>query len=117
MGMLTVRPSKERPRASIAPPTPAAPVLPALLAGATSATTLAPAPDDLVAAFADVPDPRRAQGRRFPLPAVLALAVAAILANQLSVLAIAQWGARQRPAVLRALGFRDGKTPHPSTLQ
>jgi hypothetical protein len=43
--------------------------------------------------------------------------VAALLANHLSVLAIAQWGARQRPELLRALGFRDGTTPHQSTLQ
>ncbi|MFN8517390.1 MAG: hypothetical protein U0232_32520, partial [Thermomicrobiales bacterium] len=40
--------------------------------------------------------PRRAQGRRFALPAVLTLAMAALLANRLSVLAIARWGARQR---------------------
>jgi predicted transposase YbfD/YdcC len=103
--------------ASIAPPTPEAPVLQALIASATSATTLAPAADDLVAAFADGPDPRRAQGRRFPLPAVLALAGAAILATHLSVRAIAPWGARQRPAVLQARGFRDGKTPHQAPLQ
>lgn len=47
-------------------------------------------PFDLLAAFARVPDPRRPHGRRFPL--------AAILANHLSVLAIAQWGKRQSPA-------------------
>jgi len=76
-----------------------------------------PAPADLLAAFAAVPDPRRARGRRFALAPVLALAVAAILSNHLSVLAIAQWGARQRPEVLGDLGFRDGTTPHQSTLQ
>ena len=48
---------------------------------------------------------------------MLALAVAAILSNHLSVLAIAQWGARQRPELLRELGFPAGKTPHQSTLQ
>jgi len=47
------------------------------------------------ALFATLPDPRRAQGRQFPLAALLTLAVAAILANHLSVLAIAEWGAAQ----------------------
>jgi predicted transposase YbfD/YdcC len=75
------------------------------------------APGDLVAAFARVPDPRRPHGRRFPLVAILALAVAALLSNHLSVLAIAQWGKRQSPALLAALGFGDGVTPHQTTLQ
>jgi predicted transposase YbfD/YdcC len=71
----------------------------------------------LLAAFAQVPDPRRGQGRRFPLAAVLSLAVAAILANHRSVLAIAQWGAGQSRAVLTALGFPTEVTPHQTTLQ
>jgi predicted transposase YbfD/YdcC len=78
---------------------------------------LAPSSLDLFAAFARVPDPRRRHGRRFPLAAILALAVAALLSNHLSILAIAQWGKRQSPAVLAALGFPDGVTPHQTTLQ
>lgn len=101
----------------IALPTPETTALAALHAALVSDGTTAFAPANLLAAFAAVPDPRRAQGRRFALPALLALAVAALLANHLSVLAIAQWGARQRPELLRALGFRDGTTPHQSTLQ
>lgn len=101
----------------IAPPAPETTALAALRAALVPDGATAPAPADLLAAFAAVPDPRRAQGRRFALPALLALAVAALLANHLSVLAIAQWGARQRPELLRALGFRDGTTPHQSTLQ
>jgi len=97
-------------------PRPEATVVEALRA-ALAPGTVAPPPADLLAAFAAVPDPRRAQGRRFALPAILALAVAALLANHLSVLAIAQWGARQRPAVLHAMGFPDGAVPHQSTLQ
>src|SRR3990172_7845195 len=74
-------------------------------------------PSALLAAFATVPDPRRCQGVRFALSAILALAVAAILSNHLSVLAIAEWGTTQRPDLLRALGFQDGVTPHQSTIQ
>jgi predicted transposase YbfD/YdcC len=74
-------------------------------------------PLNLLAAFAHLPDPRRRHGRRFPLAAILALAVTALLANHLSLLAIAQWGKRQSPALLAALGFPDGVTPHQTTLQ
>jgi predicted transposase YbfD/YdcC len=74
-------------------------------------------PESLLAAFATVPDPRRRQGTRFGLPALLALAASAILANHLSVLAMAQWAAAQPPTILAALGFPDGVTPQQSTLQ
>jgi predicted transposase YbfD/YdcC len=74
-------------------------------------------PSALLAAFASVPDPRRRRGTRFSLAAILALAVAAILSNHLSVLAIAQWGASRDPDLLRLLGFTQGVTPHQSTLQ
>ena len=94
------------------PPRPEAIALDALIAAVAPQGGPPPAPADLLAAFAAVPDPRHARGRRFALPALLALAVAAILANHLSVLAIAQWGARQRPEVLRALGFAGGRTRH-----
>jgi predicted transposase YbfD/YdcC len=71
----------------------------------------------LAAAFANVPDPRRAASVVYPLPAILAMAVAAILANHLSVLAIAEWGARQEASILEALGFPADRTPCQSTLQ
>ena len=73
-------------------------------------------PCQLLTAFGEVADPRRAQGRRFSLPAILSLAVAALLANHRSVLAIAEWGASQSPDLLAALGFPDGVTPHQSTV-
>jgi DDE_Tnp_1-associated len=44
-------------------------------------------------AFAQVEDPRRKQGQRFTLTSLLLLALAAILSNHVSELAIAQWGA------------------------
>jgi len=70
----------------------------------------------LHACFAALPDPRRAQGRRFPLAALLTLAVAAILANHLSVLAIAEWGAAQHDDIRRALGFSGDTMPYQTTL-
>ncbi|MDP9312347.1 MAG: ISAs1 family transposase [Chloroflexota bacterium] len=72
---------------------------------------------DIRAAVAPVPDRRRRQGTRFPLPAILTLAVAAILANHTSLLAIAEWGAAQTDAIKQALGFPKPRTPHVSTLQ
>ena len=65
--------------------------------------------DAILAAFATVPDPRRSQGRRYPL--------AAILTKHTSVLAIAEWAADQPTEVRARLGFPDGPTPHQSTFQ
>jgi predicted transposase YbfD/YdcC len=73
-------------------------------------------PRALLTIFATVPDPRRRQGLRFALSAILTLAVAAILSNHLSVLAMAEWGAAQRRDLAQSLGFSDGLTPHQSTL-
>ena len=70
----------------------------------------------LHARFTTLPDPRRAQGRRFPLAALVTLAVAAILANHLSVLAIAEWGAAQSAEARRALGFTGATMPHQTSL-
>jgi len=70
----------------------------------------------LLATFATVPDPRQASGRRHPLPAILALATAAMLQGARSLYAIAQWGRLQEPGVVRALGFTGAQTPAVSTL-
>lgn len=45
---------------------------------------------NLLQALAHVPDSRPARGRRYPLAAILALAVAAMLADARSLYAIAQ---------------------------
>lgn len=74
------------------------------------------APPSLAAAFTLVPDPRRQASVTYPLAALLSLAVAAILANHTSPLAIAEWGARQRRDLLARLGFPDGGAPCQSTL-
>jgi len=86
-------------------------------AAAATRPTLNLTPSSLLAAFTTMPDPRRQASVDYPLPAVLALAVVAILARQLSLLAIAEWAARQGAAVLTPLGFAAGRTPVQSTLQ
>ena len=96
--------------------------LPAALT--TLQTTLAqrpprtvPTPPDLLAAFAQVPDPRHRRGIRYSVPALLTLAVVALLSNHLSVLAIAEWAKGQPPERLQRLGLPGGRAPHQSTLQ
>jgi predicted transposase YbfD/YdcC len=71
----------------------------------------------LLDAFATLPDPRRSASVVYPLPSLLALVVTAMLANQQSLLAIAEWAARQSEAVLAPLGLSAGRTPRQSTLQ
>jgi predicted transposase YbfD/YdcC len=73
-------------------------------------------PASLAAAFASVPDPRRQASVMYPLPAVLTLAVAALLCAHTSVLAMAEWGAGQSAEFLRRLGFPAGRAPCQSTL-
>lgn len=70
----------------------------------------------LLEAFATVPDPRSALGKRHPLAAILALATAAMLEGARSMDAIAQWGRLQSPAVVRALGFTRDRSPCGSTF-
>ena len=47
--------------------------------------------------FATIPDPRRAQGRRHPLPSVLAIATAATLCGMRGYKAIAAWAKDLKP--------------------
>ncbi len=66
--------------------------------------------------FAALPDPRSRQGRRYPLPAVLGLAVLAMLSGMTSLEAIAQFGRLWGPRLAHLLGFHSGKTPSKATL-
>jgi len=70
----------------------------------------------LLAVFAVLPDTRGRHGRRHSLPAILALATAAMLSGARSLYAIGQWGRLQSPGVLSALGFTRSATPSVSTL-
>jgi hypothetical protein len=74
------------------------------------------APVCLLEVLAQVPDPRNPKGVRHPLPAILALAVLAMLTGAKSYTAIAQFGRDKGFALAFALGFRRGKTPTKSTL-
>ena len=70
----------------------------------------------LPAYFTDIPDPRRAQGRRHPLPTVLAIAAAATLCGMRGYKAIAEWAAdlgQQGRARLRCR-YRNGRYHVPS---
>lgn len=70
----------------------------------------------LPAFFADVPDPRRPQGRRHPLPTLLALAAGAVLCGARGYKAIAAW-AEDLGQAARArfrCRYRDGHYAVPS---
>lgn len=60
-------------------------------------------------------DPRRAQGRRHPLAALLSLAVVAMLAGMTSLEAIAHFGRLWGTRLTHLLGFRNGDTPSKAT--
>ena len=65
----------------------------------------------LLEALAQIEDPRQPRGKRHPLTAILALAVAATLCGAQGYGAIAEWGRNHGEAVARALGFTRAKTP------
>lgn len=70
----------------------------------------------LIEAMAELSDPRRGQGRRYELGAIVALSVCAMLCGARSLYAIAQWGRDYSSEMAEALGFRRGKTPSVATL-
>jgi hypothetical protein len=74
------------------------------------------ASSSLLQLFAQIPDPRQRQGRRHPLPAILALTALALLAGRRSLEAIAQYGRDLGPDFASALGFTHPKTPAKSTF-
>src|SRR5271170_2370252 len=75
-----------------------------------------PAPLALIDALSQVPDPRDPRGVRHPLPAMLSLAVLAMMTGVKSLCGIAQFGRDRGAALAHALGFRRGKTPAVSSF-
>lgn len=70
----------------------------------------------LPAFFADIPDPRRAQGRRHPLPVVLAIATAAVLCGARGYKAISAWAEDlgQKARARFRCRYRNGRYEVPS---
>ena len=58
----------------------------------------------LVAALAAIRDHRTKKGRRFPLPAMIMIALCAMLSGANDLMAIYRWGRRLSPKALQALG-------------
>ena len=76
---------------------------------------------DLAGCFAAVPDPRRRRGIRHPLPVILGLAVAAVLAGCVTLADITAWIGCAPRELLTALDARPGaadrRPPHPDTAE
>jgi hypothetical protein len=78
-------------------------------------TAVDPLVPSLLTALAAVPDHRRAAGRRYALPAILAFLCCGMLCGGRSLLAIAEWGRAHEAWCCAVFGFRHG-TPCVSTL-
>jgi hypothetical protein len=72
-------------------------------------------PQTLWDAFSSVPDHRDQRGRRFPLPALLTLATAAMLCGRVTLTGIAWWTRTLTRGDLAELGIRARRGPCPAT--
>ena len=70
----------------------------------------------LIEILAEIPDFRKAKGKRHPLSAILAMACVAMMSGYKSYSAMAEWGRNYGAKLARALGFTHKKTPCASTL-
>jgi predicted transposase YbfD/YdcC len=78
--------------------------------------------ESLLGCFAAVDDPRDPRGVRYPLPTILGLCTAAVLAGQVLLDDITAWISAASPQVLAAFGCRrnaEGRyvPPHPDTIE
>lgn len=74
------------------------------------------APAGLLQTLARVPDPRKPRGKRHGLPAVLAVALSAVIAGARSFVGIAEWAADAAPEALAQLGIT-ATVPSESTIR
>jgi hypothetical protein len=70
----------------------------------------------LIELLREIPDPRRAEGKRHPLAAVLSLLVLAMMAGMRGLQGVVDFGRNLRPEVVDGLGFTRPKTLAKSTL-
>jgi hypothetical protein len=74
------------------------------------------APLSLAELLQEIPDPRRAEGKRHPLPAVLSLLVLATMAGMRGLQGVVDFGRNLPPDVVASLGFTRPRTLARSTL-
>lgn len=77
---------------------------------------ISPSVSPLAEVLAQVPDFRSRHGRRYPLEAILALGIAAMLCGYNTYGAMADWGKNYGAELATALGFKTGRTPSVGTL-
>ena len=73
-------------------------------------------PDSLLGRLQTLPDPRRRQGRRYPLPALLGLLILAALHGESSLRGMWVWAKNHWQDVWRPLGFGSPHFPALSTI-
>jgi hypothetical protein len=69
----------------------------------------------LVESLAEIPDPRKPSGKRYPLEAMLTQTCVAVLCGHRSIKAIAEWGPNYGEAYLERLGFNGHGYPAQAT--
>lgn len=72
--------------------------------------------EPLLSSFQHLPDPRRPQGRRYPLPALLGLVLLGALHGQSSLRGIWVWSQQHWSQIWQPLGFRSSRFPALTTL-
>lgn len=70
----------------------------------------------LIDILSEIPDFRKAKGKRHPLSAILAQACVAIMCGARSLLAIADWGRNYDKEFMKSIGYTHEKTPCVATF-